>query len=102
MICLISAASAGSSMRVSAFLFVVVLLPASLATAGAAPSIPRPQLLLNRSILAATPHSQAVERALTAPAGPYAILQLRGPIAPADRAALEQIGLELLEYLPDF
>jgi subtilisin family serine protease len=37
----------------------------------------------------------------TAP-GSYAILQFSGPIAPADRAALEQTGVKILEYLPDY
>jgi serine protease AprX len=38
----------------------------------------------------------------TAAPGPYAIIQLRGPIAPAGRAAIERTGVELLEYLPDY
>jgi serine protease AprX len=89
-------------MRAFAFFAVVAWLAACLATAGAAPSAPAPQLWLNRSILAETPRSPAITRALAAPGGPYAIIQMRGPIAPADRAALEQAGLALLEYLPDF
>src|SRR5688572_30600024 len=102
MICMASAASAGNAMRAFAFFFVVTLLAASLATAGAASSTRAPQLWLNRSILAELPRSPAAARALAATGGPYAIIQLRGPIAPADRAALKQIGLTLLEYLPDF
>jgi serine protease AprX len=89
-------------MRAFAFFFVVALLAAALANVGAAPSVPAPQLWLNRSILAATPRSPAIARALSAAGGPYAIIQLRGPIRPADRAALEQTGLALLEYMPDF
>jgi uncharacterized repeat protein (TIGR01451 family) len=38
----------------------------------------------------------------TAAPGPYTIIQLRGPISLADRAALEQTGVQLLEYLPDY
>ncbi len=89
-------------MRASALFVAVTLFATCLATAGAAPSIPAPQLWLNRSILVETPRSPAIVRALAASSGPYAIVQLRGPIAPADRAALEQTGLALLEYLPDF
>jgi uncharacterized repeat protein (TIGR01451 family) len=89
-------------MRAPLTLVAITLFAAALATAGAAPSARMPQLWLNRSILAEPPRSPASARALTAPGGPYAILQLRGPIAPADRAALEQTGLALLEYLPDF
>ncbi|HJZ45520.1 MAG TPA: S8 family serine peptidase [Roseiflexaceae bacterium] len=89
-------------MRLSALLLVVALLAASLATAAAAPSNPMPRLWLHRTLLDQTPRSIAAARALSAPSGPYAIVQLRGPIAPADRAALEQTGVALLEYVPDF
>jgi hypothetical protein len=34
--------------------------------------------------------------------GPYAIIQFRGPITPSDRMTLQQNGLAILEYLPDF
>jgi hypothetical protein len=63
-----------------------------------------PQLRLHRMAFDAPAAGQpALKMALTAAApGPYAIIQLRGPIAPADRAALERTGLELLEYLPDY
>jgi subtilisin family serine protease len=89
-------------MRAFAWFVIVALFAATLANAGAASSVPAPPLWLNRSMLAETPHSPAIARALAAPSGPYAIIQLRGPIAPADRVALEQSGLTLLEYLPDF
>src|SRR5690348_15483083 len=89
-------------MRAPITILMITLFAATLASVGAAPVAPAPQLWLNRSILAETPRSPDVERALAAPGGPYAILQLRGPIAPADRSALEQTGLALLEYLPDF
>jgi uncharacterized repeat protein (TIGR01451 family) len=78
------------------------LLAASLATAGAARASAVPPLQLGRTLLDRAPRSPSVARALTPASGPYAILQLRGPIAPADRAALQQTGVALLEYLPDF
>ena len=83
-------------MRAFAWFVVVALFAACLAITGAAPSAHAPQLWLNSAILAGAPRSAAA-RALSAPGGPYAIIQLRGPIAPADRAALEQTGLTLLE-----
>ncbi|MDQ2997359.1 MAG: S8 family serine peptidase, partial [Chloroflexota bacterium] len=91
-------------MRASLTLVAIVLFAATLATAGAAPSAAphAPQLWLNRSILAEPAQSPAVARALAAAGGPYTIIQMRGPITTADRAALEQTGLALLEYLPDF
>jgi subtilisin family serine protease len=91
-------------MRASLTLVAIVLFAATLATASAAPSAAphAPQLRLNRSILAATSQSLVVARALAATGGPYTIIRLRGPITLADRAALEQTGLSLLEYLPDF
>jgi hypothetical protein len=89
-------------MRAPITILTIMLFATTLASVGAAPAAPAPQLWLNRSILAETPRSLDVERALAAPGGPYAILQLRGPIGLADRSALEQTGLALLEYLPDF
>jgi len=91
-------------MRASLTLVAIMLFAVTLATVGAAPSASArvPQLWLNRSILAEPPRSPAIARALAATGGPYTIIQLRGPITMADRAALEQTGLTLLEYLPDF
>jgi uncharacterized repeat protein (TIGR01451 family) len=83
-------------------LFVVASLLTTRLAAGAAAPTSVPQLWLHRSILAETPRSPALARALAAPSGPFALVQLRGPIMPSDRAALEQAGLALLEYLPDF
>ena len=88
-------------------LFVVVLLAlSSLLNVGAVPRavLPPPQLHLHRGTFdAQQPARAALGPALdTAGPGPYAIIQLRGPIAPADRAALERTGVELLEYLPDY
>src|SRR5262245_12777853 len=89
-------------MRATALLLIAALLAASVAIAGAAPASPAPRLWLQRTVLDATPRSAAATRAMTAAPGPYAILQLRRPIELADRAALEQTGVALLEYLPDF
>jgi subtilisin family serine protease len=72
-------------------------LPASLAVAQEGEAESAPLLRLHRGAL------DSGASALLAPApGPYAILQLRGPVAVADRAALESTGLELLEYVPDY
>ncbi len=68
------------------------------------PQSPSPRLRLQRGVFdAATGAAAAPTADLAAPApGPFAILQLRGPVKPADRAALERTGVALLEYLPDF
>jgi len=67
-------------------------------------SPPAPQLRLHRGTFNAQIAGPAGPGpVLTAAAsGPYAIIQLRGPITVADRQALEQSGLMLLEYLPDY
>jgi len=82
----------------------LILLPLSAAGAQPAPEVPSPRLRLQRGVFdAATSTATAPTADLAAPApGPYAILQLRGPVKPADRAALERTGVALLEYLPDF
>ncbi|MFL5804080.1 MAG: S8 family serine peptidase [Roseiflexaceae bacterium] len=93
-------------MRPLAFFVVVLLALSSLLYAGAVPRavLPPPRLHLHRGTFdAQQPAHAALGPALDATAsGPYAIIQLRGPIAPADRAALERTGVELLEYLPDY
>src|SRR5262249_51338928 len=62
-----------------------------------------PQLRLHRTSIDTTRLSHGVSTALNAAAtGPYAIIQFHGPISAGDRAALEQTGVELLEYLPDY
>ena len=64
---------------------------------------PNPQLRLHRGTFDAQATEQlAATSILAAAPGPYAIIQLRGPITPADRIALEQTGVKLLEYLPDY
>ncbi|MCI0645202.1 MAG: S8 family serine peptidase [Chloroflexi bacterium] len=39
---------------------------------------------------------------VTAAPGSYAIIQFRGPITTADRQALQQTGVTIVEYLPEF
>jgi serine protease AprX len=63
-----------------------------------------PQLYLHRGTLDLRESRQLApvpSLAAVAP-GPYAIIQLLGPVTPADRQALERTGVELLEYLPDY
>ena len=94
-------------MRILTFLAAITLtILLATATTGAVPGSatpPNPQLRLHRSAFAAgvTGRPLAPELAAAAP-GPYAIIQFRGPITAADRTALEQTGLTLLEYLPDY
>jgi subtilisin family serine protease len=99
-------------MRVSSLLVIITLFCVSLTTAGitrSAPTVSGPELHLHRSSLitsstnagASTPSASDAELAAVAPGG-YAIVQFRGPITPADRAALEQTGVSMLEYVPDF
>jgi hypothetical protein len=68
------------------------------------PQPPNPQLRLHRGAFDAQTTQQPISTAALAAAasGPYAIIQLRGPVTLADRAALEQTGIKLLEYLPDY
>lgn len=63
-----------------------------------------PQLRLHRGTFDAqqiNPQAGAAALAVAAP-GSYTIIQLRGPIIVADRTALEQTSVKLLEYLPDY
>jgi uncharacterized repeat protein (TIGR01451 family) len=88
--------------RFALLIVTTTLLASSLATIAAQPL--GPQLHLHRATFDARMAGRvASNEALGAvAAGPYAIVQFRGPIAPADRAALEQTGVTLLEYIPDF
>jgi uncharacterized repeat protein (TIGR01451 family) len=63
-----------------------------------------PRLRLHRGSFDARVTGSKVQSAdLEAPApGPYRIIQFQAPISPADRAALEAAGVEVLEYLPDY
>ena len=65
---------------------------------------PGPQLYLHRGTLDIRTAQQLAPTSSTAAAapGPYGIVQLYGPITLADRQALEQTGVRLLEYLPDY
>jgi uncharacterized repeat protein (TIGR01451 family) len=76
----------------------------SLFGAGAAPRPDAPRLWLHRaSFDARAPQRTAPTLTLAAAApGPYAIVQLRGPITPDDRIGIERTGVRLLEYLPDY
>lgn len=62
-----------------------------------------PVLRLNRgTINAAAPATLANVRLLSAAEQGMAIIQFTGPILPTNRAALEQTGVAIIEYLPDF
>lgn len=65
-----------------------------------------PQLRLHRGTFDATApnlaKSHQTDQLLAPAAGPYAIVQFRGPITPADQKALADLGLETIEYVPDF
>jgi serine protease AprX len=94
-------------MRASRLLSILALLAASLATTtalrGAPQAASEPQLRLHRTTIDTSHVSRNVSTALNAAAaGPYTIIQFRGPVLASDRAALEQTGVELLEYLPDY
>ncbi|UCC54128.1 MAG: hypothetical protein JSV68_09170, partial [Anaerolineaceae bacterium] len=65
---------------------------------------PNPQLRLHRGTFDAQEHGTSTANVLVgqiAP-GPYAIIQFRGPVTPADRAMLGHAGITILEYLPDY
>ncbi|HEX6383611.1 MAG TPA: S8 family serine peptidase [Anaerolineae bacterium] len=94
-------------MRILTVLSVIALTVLISATINASPRTttpPNPQLRLHRATFdAMVAQGRALTPELTAPApGAYAIIQLRGPVTAADRAALEETGVTLLEYLPDY
>ncbi len=65
---------------------------------------PKPQLRLHRGTFDAQERRPSAANEVfdqVAP-GPYAIIQFRGPVTPADRAMLSRTGITILEYLPDF
>jgi serine protease AprX len=90
--------------RTRLFIMILVLLP--ILGALAAPSAlaaNRPLLRLHRGTFdARSSRHPSVHAALSAGDPSLAIIQFGAPIAPADRAALQQTGVELLEYLPDY
>ena len=94
-------------MRVSALFILLVLWASSFATINATQltntSYDAPQLHLHRATFdAKTPQLTATAPELAAVSTPHAIIQFRGPITTADREALEQTGVQILEYLPDY
>ncbi len=94
-------------MRITKFLTIIILPLLYLSTNPATQNQaqpPQPQLRLHRGtfdVQTATQLGPTSALAATA-SGPYAIIQLHGPITVADRTALEQTGVKLLEYLPDY
>jgi uncharacterized repeat protein (TIGR01451 family) len=95
-------------MRLSAALAVAALVLVSLigAPAGGVTAQPAaaPLLRLHRATFDARASGRVAPTAALAAAapGPYAIVQFRGPISAEDRAALEQTGVSVLGYLPDY
>jgi uncharacterized repeat protein (TIGR01451 family) len=91
--------------RFALFIVVILALPSWFGV-GAAPrsAATPPRLRLHRATFDARAAGRAAPTAALAAAasGPYTVIQFRGPIAPADRTALEQTGVTLLEYLPDY
>src|SRR5262245_24290388 len=96
------------SMRLPAAFAVVAFVLVSLIEApiggATAPPAAGPLLRLHRATFDARASGRIAPTAALAAAapGPYAIVQFRGPINPADRAALERTGVVLLGYLPDY
>ncbi|HEY6042561.1 MAG TPA: hypothetical protein VIX58_10545, partial [Anaerolineae bacterium] len=78
-------------------LVTLLLLWIQLATRAAGPT-----LHLHRDLLNASPSSSRTQTLLARASDSLVLLQLRGPVTPADRAALERTGVTLLEYIPDF
>ena len=94
-------------MRVSALFMLIVLWGSSFATINATQSTNAsdgaPHLHLHRATFdAKTPQIAAAAPELAAVSTPHAIIQFSGPISTADREALEQTGVQILEYLPDY
>lgn len=95
--------------KVSVFVFIIlttVFLIATLSPLASSQNI-TPQLRLHRGTFdaQATPPAAAGQLGsdLTSLAsGDYAIIQFRGPISTADRAALARTGVTIVEYLPEF
>ncbi len=92
--------------KISLFIFIILTTVFIIATFSprASGQSMTPQLRLHRGVFdALLPEEAANNLGPGTPApGPYAIIQFRGPITRADRASLEQTGVTLLEYLPDF
>ncbi len=95
-------------MRIWRIILIITLGSLSLASVMAQTTTiqaPEPRLRLHRGTfdLQAPPAPARAAAALAAAApGAYTIIQFRGPITVADRAALEKTGVSTLEYLPDY
>ena len=94
-------------MRIMRFPIIAGLILVSLVSVlarGNAQSAPPPQVRLQRGTFdlhtAARP-ALSSELAAVAP-GPYAIVQFRSPITPQNRRELENTGVQIMEYLPDY
>lgn len=91
-------------MRAITLVCIAIVLVTSAAAVAAQPSA-GPALYVHRQLLLRQPAARQpalLPRLSAAAPGPYAIVQFAGPIAAADRAALEATGAAILEYLPDF
>jgi uncharacterized repeat protein (TIGR01451 family) len=93
---------ATSSTIVLVFVILVLVVSPSISVQSQGTS--DPLLRLHRGTFdARTGGPASAAGALNAPVSTnLAIIQLGGPVAPADRRALEQSGVQLLEYLPDY
>jgi subtilisin family serine protease len=91
-------------MRLLRLLIALALLVASFGAGTAAPAAGAPPLRLHRAILETLPsnRSPAINALLAGASSPYSIIQFGGPIALAERAALDATGVKRLEYIPDF
>lgn len=89
-------------MRLITTLLIALVLLSVSSTGAAAEITSSPRLRLQRGTFDARTVTSAGGVWFASAPGPYAILQLLGPVTPADRAALERTGVRLLEYLPDF
>ncbi|MBV9789577.1 MAG: S8 family serine peptidase, partial [Chloroflexi bacterium] len=92
-------------MRVFALFVLTTALVLTFAGVGAAQTsqTQSPRLRLHRATFdAKTSRGPAVLDALAAASSSHAIVQFRGPITPADQAALAATGVEILEYVPEY
>jgi hypothetical protein len=87
---------------VTLFLVLLILILAPLLPTASAAS-DTPLLYLHRGTFDARRGAPPLMNGLGEPAAEkYAIIQLRGPVFPADRQALLKTGVQLLEYVPDY
>ncbi|HRQ38320.1 MAG TPA: S8 family serine peptidase [Chloroflexota bacterium] len=81
--------------------FITILVVAILSTRVTGQTI-TPQLRLHRGVFDAQEPNAPTWGPDTPAPGPYAIIQFRGPISHAHKNRLEQTGVTILEYLPDY